>query len=57
MDEDYRQKVGAAIDGLVRKGFLRDSGRRRHGQIVWVLTELGKRLRPDDFPDDGDTKH
>ena len=34
-------EVKEARDELVEMGLVRDSGRRRNGQIVWVLTPLG----------------
>jgi hypothetical protein len=39
-----RAKVRAAREELVAEGLLRDSGRRRNGRIVWVITELGKQM-------------
>jgi len=38
----YRAR--AAREWLVAKGWIRDSGCRRNGQIVWVITELGKQV-------------
>jgi hypothetical protein len=43
-DQTIRSKVRAAREELVAEGLLRDSGRRRNGQIVWVITELGKQV-------------
>jgi DNA-binding PadR family transcriptional regulator len=35
-------RIKETREELVAKGFLRDSGRRRNGQIVWEITEAGK---------------
>jgi hypothetical protein len=43
MTDRFRDIVKAREE-LVAQGLLRDSGRRRNGQIVWVLTELGKQM-------------
>jgi hypothetical protein len=37
-----RAEIEEAIRDLVRLGLVKDSGQRRNGKIVWVLTELGK---------------
>jgi len=36
------EKYVKAREELVAMGLLRDSGRRRGGEIVWEITELGK---------------
>jgi hypothetical protein len=33
--------VVKAREELVRMGLLRDSGRRRNGEIVWEITDIG----------------
>ena len=43
-DETRAEEVRAARASLVAEGLIRDSGRRRNGQIVWVITELGKQV-------------
>jgi hypothetical protein len=39
---DDKSDILQARDELVAMGILRDSGRRRNGQIVWEITEAGK---------------
>jgi hypothetical protein len=48
---DGREFVEAAIRDLAAEGFIRDSGRKRNGQIVWVCT--GKPYPGDDDPKAG----
>jgi len=37
-------EVRKAREELVEMGLIQDSGRRRNGQIVWVITPLGRLL-------------
>jgi hypothetical protein len=41
-DDDGKSDIVKAREELVAMGILRDSGRRRDGQIVWELTEIGR---------------
>ena len=36
------EEVRKACEELAEKGLIRDSGRRRNGQIVWVVAPLGR---------------
>jgi hypothetical protein len=36
-----KDDIAEALENLEAKGLIRDSGRRRDGEIVWVVTELG----------------
>jgi hypothetical protein len=42
--------VRKACEDLAEMGLIKDSGRRRNGQIVWVATTLGRLLA--DLPED-----
>jgi len=42
MSKAEYERLVAAREELVELGFLRDSGRRRNGEIVWETTEAGK---------------
>jgi DNA-binding MarR family transcriptional regulator len=57
MAGDNKSDVVMAIEELVRKGIVRDSGRRRHGQIVWELTEIGRAHGRDILDVEDKTKH
>jgi len=57
MAGDNKSDVVMAIEDLVRKGIVRDSGRRRHGQIVWELTEIGRAHGRDILDAEDKTKH
>jgi hypothetical protein len=46
-----------AREALVEMGILRDSGRRRNGQILWELTELGKECGDEIIDAQGQPKH
>jgi hypothetical protein len=50
----YLDEVKRAREEFVEMGLLQDSGRRREGQVVWVLTRLGRacveRLRENKQP-------
>lgn len=35
-----KDEIKQALAALVEKGLIKDSGRRRNGQIVWVCTEF-----------------
>jgi hypothetical protein len=37
-------EVRKACEELAERGLIQDSGRRRKGQIVWVVTPLGRLL-------------
>ena len=47
-------EVKTIREELVEMGLLQDSGRRRNGQVVWVLSPLGRayaeRLRENEHP-------
>jgi DNA-binding PadR family transcriptional regulator len=36
------EQLEEAIKELAKQGFLRDTGKRRSGRIVWKITEAGK---------------
>jgi hypothetical protein len=36
------EEVLKACEELAAMGLIQDSGRRRNGQIVWVITPLGR---------------
>jgi hypothetical protein len=46
---DDKSKLVKEREKLVAMGMLRDSGRRRNGQIVWEITELGKAYAENTF--------
>jgi chromosome segregation and condensation protein ScpB len=52
-----REEIETTIQSLVERGLVRDSGRRRNGQIVWVITELGKVYGKDIIDAAHETKH
>jgi hypothetical protein len=37
-------QINEILKSLAAEGLIRDSGRRRNGRIVWVITELGKQM-------------
>ena len=43
-------EVRKACEELAEIGLIKDSGRRRNGQIVWVATPFGRLLA--DLPED-----
>ena len=40
-----------ACEELAERGLIEDSGRRRKGQVVWIITPMGRLLeeQPKDF--------
>jgi hypothetical protein len=38
-DGEHDWTIWEAIQSLVAKGYIRDNGQRRNGQIVWVATD------------------
>jgi hypothetical protein len=38
-DDTHPDRGQIALEGLARRGMIRDSGERRNGQIVWVPTQ------------------
>jgi hypothetical protein len=43
-------QVRKACEDLAEMGLIQDSGLRRNGQVVWVVTPLGRLLT--DLPED-----
>jgi DNA-binding PadR family transcriptional regulator len=37
-------EIEKAIEKLVERGLVRDTGRRRNGRIVWATTEVGRNI-------------
>jgi hypothetical protein len=48
-------EVRKVREELTKMGLIKDSGRRKKGQIVWVLSPRGKRIAADLAKDN--TKH
>jgi hypothetical protein len=44
LDEFTRTQLKLALERLVQKGLIFDTGRRRNGQIVWAKTPLAARF-------------
>jgi hypothetical protein len=56
-EKDIDPNLVQAREELVAEGLLRDSGRRRSGQIVWEMTEKGKQLAAEQLAADKAVKH
>jgi hypothetical protein len=48
-------EIRKACEELAEMGLIEDSGRRRNGRIVWVITPMGK-LLAEEQPDDSITQ-
>jgi hypothetical protein len=46
MDKIDAKTVRKAIKQFVAEGLMRDSGRRKDGEVIWALTERGKMVMP-----------
>jgi hypothetical protein len=42
-----REEIIDAREALVADGLIKDSGMRRNGQIVWVMTDKGRAATPE----------
>lgn len=40
-----REEINAAIDEMIEEGLVEDSGARREGEVVWTITEKGRRYQ------------